>query len=80
MTGNVWEWVSDWYDKEAYSSMESRDPQGPSDGDNKVLRGGSLHHYLPGFMRAADRFDGRPDGVNRTVGFRCVADPVKSEE
>ena len=78
MTGNVMEWVWDWYDEDAYSSMESRDPDGPSEGTYKVVRGGSWES--PWALRAADRefddrFIGSPD-----VGFRCVADPVETEE
>ncbi|MCA9579116.1 MAG: SUMF1/EgtB/PvdO family nonheme iron enzyme, partial [Myxococcales bacterium] len=39
MSGNVWEWVSDWYG--AYPSGAVRDPSGPTSGDGRVLRGGS---------------------------------------
>lgn len=81
MTGNVWEWVSDWYSRDAYEFGESRSPQGPSYGDYKVRRGGSWHGYLlPPYLYATNRYYDSPDGYDLDIGFRCVADPLKSEE
>lgn len=41
MNGGVWEWTADWYDREYYRESPSHDPQGPSTGQEKILRGGS---------------------------------------
>lgn len=45
MSGNAWEWVSDWYGEQYYASSPVNDPQGPSDGNVKVRRGGSWHTW-----------------------------------
>jgi len=41
MGGNVWEWVSDWYEENYYEFSPVTNPQGPEIGTQKVLRGGS---------------------------------------
>jgi formylglycine-generating enzyme required for sulfatase activity len=39
--GCVWEWTRDWYDRDYYRSAPTHDPEGPAQGEEKVLRGGS---------------------------------------
>jgi len=74
MSGNVWEWVSDWYDEDYYHNSPKNDPPGPSSGQDKVLRGGSWL-ALPWLVRAADRGWNEPSGRGNVVGFRLGLSP-----
>lgn len=67
--GNVWEWVSDRHG--IYGIEPQSDPQGPTEGEKRVVRGGSFD-VLPRGLRSAFRFGVRPEERGRNVGFRCV--------
>jgi formylglycine-generating enzyme required for sulfatase activity len=72
VSGNVVEWVWDWYDKKAYSKpSHSKDPRGPSAGDRKAARGGSWRRSAFG-VRLANRSKAPPDERNNGLGFRVV--------
>jgi formylglycine-generating enzyme required for sulfatase activity len=70
MSGNVWEWVSDWYDGGYYSVSPGTNPTGPATGTYRVLRGGSWGFCWD--LRAAFRTGGNPYHRNFYFGFRCV--------
>ena len=55
MTGNVWEWCQDWFDSNYYANSPQNNPQGPSSGDYRVLRGGSWGN-VPGDCHVSFRF------------------------
>ena len=67
MHGNVWEWTADWHG--AYPSSSVIDPRGPSNGSNRVVRGGSWRN--PGaYLRSAYRSSSNPSYRNHAIGFR----------
>ena len=72
MSGNLFEWCWDWYDKDYYEKSPGSNPKGPETGTHKVLRGGSWHHFHP-FCRVSFRnYYYTPYYWNIDVGFRVV--------
>jgi len=73
MSGNVHEWVNDWYGASYYSVSPYSNPQGPDSGISKVLRGGGWNDgWL--IVRAAHRSNHLPYYSTYSLGFRCVGD------
>ena len=71
MSGNVWEWCSDWYSDSYYKQSPQNDPQGLNSGSSRVLRGGGWNAY-DSVCRVAFRFRYLPDDWNLYLGFRLV--------
>jgi len=72
MSGNVWEWVGDWFDTGYYAASPPKDPVGPAKGTYRVLRGGSWGMSYENFLRASARWGKEPAADFGTIGFRCV--------
>jgi len=74
MSGNVWEWVNDWWSINYYSTSPSVNPQGPSSGSSRVLRGG-FWDTNSHFCRASSRGLNNPGYSSVYVGFRVARTP-----
>jgi len=88
MSGNVWEWASDWYRADTYASRAAgvtKNPNGPESSFDpsepgvakRVQRGGSFlctDQYCTRYM-AGTRGKGEPDTGTNHAGFRCVQAP-----
>jgi len=71
MTGNVEEWVNDWYATNYYSDCPSNSPQGPLNGSEKVVRGGAFNSDS-WHSRLSFRFYAAPKQADDYRGFRCA--------
>ena len=69
MSGNVWEWVADWFG--SYTKGPLKNPQGPKTGFQKILRGGSWYN-ADYYVDAGMRFRLGTHVKLNSVGFRCA--------
>ena len=69
MSGNVWEWCSDWFGR--YDDQARIDPKGPENGTMKVFRGGSWYDFFESH-RSANRHKHAPDERYTAIGMRLV--------
>ncbi|HEU5232777.1 MAG TPA: formylglycine-generating enzyme family protein [Terriglobales bacterium] len=85
MSGNVWQWISDWYRPDYYARIAgtvARNPRGPSSSfdpsergvQKRVQRGGSFlctEQYCTRYL-VGSRGKGEPSSASNHIGFRCV--------
>jgi len=82
VSGNAWEWVSDWYDAQYYRDAPSDNPFGPTScaydhlterGEcrDKVIRGGAYNTFQD-ITRVTSRGFLRPSSYDNNIGFRCA--------
>lgn len=77
-SGNVWEWVDDWYYRNYYSVSPLKNPPGPQEGKYKIIRGGGWsdsddRNLMNHFRSYLD-----PEVRSTTVGFRCSQSVVST--
>ena len=72
MASSVWEWCADWYHADAYAAMPDTNPQGPDNGQERVIRGGCWFNWHQYEFRTSARASLHPELANHLTGFRCV--------
>jgi len=73
-SGNVWEWCNDWFSTNFHINAAKHNPEGPLQGQAKVMRGGSFlcHYSYCNRYRVAARSSNTPDSSTSNIGFRCA--------
>jgi len=72
MTGNLWEWVHDYFGKAYYASSAKNNPKGPEKGKYRIFRGGSWNDSNVDYLSTSFRYLKKPGYKNNTVGFRLA--------
>ena len=75
VSGNVWEWCSDWFLPKYYRNSAGENPPGPTIGAGRVMRGGSYlcHDSYCNRYRVAARSSNTPESSSGNTGFRTIA-------
>jgi formylglycine-generating enzyme required for sulfatase activity len=76
ITGNTWEWCTDWFHPNFHAHAAQFNPTGPASGAAKVIKGGSYlcHRSYCNRYRVAARTSNTRDSSAGNIGFRCVRD------
>lgn len=76
MSGNTWEWCNDWFSPSFHLIGPQENPDGPLQGQAKVIKGGSYlcHVSYCNRYRVAARTANTPDSTSGHCGFRCASD------
>ena len=77
LSGNIAEWVYDWYDKKYYQHSEYKNPEGPDKGVNHTIRGGAWNS-LDGYLRSSARFGYDEAKDFYGIGCRCAMSVEKN--
>jgi len=72
MCGNVWQWVSDWYDPAYYAGSPEKNPTGPASGRFRLVRGGGWLSAEPRLLTCSHRHKVPADTYSYSIGFRVA--------
>lgn len=72
MAGNVWEWVSDWFDEDYYQKSPNKNPKGPASGTYRTVRGGDWLMRKDVGLTSHLRHHYSPAGRGYVIGWRCA--------
>jgi len=75
--GNVYEWTADWYQYDYFNISPKNNPSGPSEGEGKVIKGGTWW-LCECYLRPADRESAPIGDHNHGMGFRLALDIEKN--
>jgi formylglycine-generating enzyme required for sulfatase activity len=76
ITGNAWEWCTDWFHPAWHVTATRVNPTGPPEGTQRLMKGGSYlcHRSYCNRYRVAARTSNTPDSSTTNISFRCVRD------
>lgn len=74
MAGNIAEWINDWYQDNYYEQGPAQNPSGPTEGQFKVVRGGSYQSQGSALTTTFREYIS-PGTQSPLIGFRCAFTP-----